>query len=72
MDAWTQLDFPSNDITIVQIKGTWGKITIFNIYINCDNNDMIKLLASYYNRNRAQLERAESGTANILWLGDFN
>ena len=71
-DAWTQLDFPSNDVTIVQVKGLWGKITIFNIYNDCDNNDTIKLLAGYYNRNRAQLERAEAGIASILWLGDFN
>ena len=72
MDSWTQLDFPSNDVTIVQIKGLWGKITIFNIYNDCDNDDTIKSLASYYNRNRVQLERAEAGTANVLWLGNFN
>lgn len=50
-DTWTQLDFPSNNVTIVQIKGLWGKITIFNIYNDCNNDDMIKLLASYYSRN---------------------
>ena len=71
-DSWTQLDFPSSDVTIIQINGLWGKITIFNIYNDCDNNDTIKLLANYYNRNRAQLERADSGTANVIWLGDFN
>src|SRR5947208_2392937 len=32
---WTQLDFPSGDVAIVQIKGIWGKITIFNIYNDC-------------------------------------
>ena len=71
-DSWTQLDFPSSDVTIIQIKGNWGKITIFNIYNDCDNNDTIKLLANFYSRNRAQLEHADVGTANIIWLGDFN
>jgi len=71
-DSWTQLDFPSSNVTIIQIKGNWGKITIFNIYSNCDNNDTIKLLSNYYSRNRAQLEHADTGAAHIIWLGDFN
>ena len=71
-DTWMQLEFPSSDVTIVQIKGSWGKITIFNIYNNCDNNDTIKLLSRYYNRNRTSLEQMQVGTVNVLWLGDFN
>ena len=71
-DTWTQLEFPSSDVTIVQIKGSWGKITIFNIYNDCDNNDTIKLLSRYYNRNRTSLEQTQVGTASVLWLGDFN
>ena len=71
-DNWTQLDFPSGDVAIVQIKGSWGKITIFNIYNDCNNNNTIKLLSRFYNRNRAQLEHADTGTAHIIWLGDFN
>ena len=71
-DTWTQLDFPSSDVVIIQIEGTWGKITIFNIYNDCDNNDTIKLLSNYYSRNRARMEQAEVGTANVIWLGDFN
>jgi len=33
---------------------------------------MVKLLLSYYSRNQAQLEHADTGTAHIIWLGDFN
>jgi len=51
LDSWTQLDFPSSDVTIIQLKGTWGKITIFNTYNDCNNNDIVKLLSSYYSRN---------------------
>jgi len=25
IDTWTQLDFPSSDVVIIQIEGTWGK-----------------------------------------------
>ena len=71
-DSWTQLDFPSSDVTVIQLKGTWGKITIFNTYNDCDNNDTIKLLSSYYSRNRVQLEHADTGAAHIIWLGEFN
>ena len=71
-DNWTQLDFPSGDVVIVQIKGTWGKITIFNIYNDCNNNDTIKLLTRFYSRNRTQLEHTHTGTAHTIWLGDFN
>jgi len=56
----------------MQITGNWGKITIFNIYNNCNNNNMIKLLASFYSRNWTQLEHADISTANVIWLGDFN
>jgi exonuclease III len=71
-DNWTQLDFPSGDVAIVQIKGIWGKITIFNIYNDCNNNDTIKLLSRFYSRNRIQLEHTDTGTAHTIWLGDFN
>jgi len=30
-DSWSQLDFPSSDVTVTQITGDWGKITVFNI-----------------------------------------
>ena len=71
-DNWTQLDFPSGDVTIIQIKGIWGKVTIFNIYNDCNNNDTIKLLTRFYSRNRTQLEHADTGTAHTIWLGNFN
>ena len=33
---WTILDIPdTNDITAIQLKGPYGKLTIFNIYNDC-------------------------------------
>ena len=31
-DTWEQIDFPSGDVTLIVLKGNWGKIVIFNIY----------------------------------------
>jgi exonuclease III len=69
---WTQLDFPSNDVTVIQLNDAWGKLTIFNIYNKGNNNDTIKALTRFYNRNRNTLEHADTGNAHILWIGGFN
>jgi hypothetical protein len=41
MDSWKQLDFPSCDVMIVQLKGEWGKLTIVNVYNDCHNDETI-------------------------------
>jgi hypothetical protein len=36
---WKIIDVPNtNDITAVQFKGTYGKLTIFNIYNDCNHS----------------------------------
>jgi hypothetical protein len=47
-DSWEQVDFPSGDVTVVTIKGDWGKLTIFNIYIEGNSNDTISLLKQFH------------------------
>jgi exonuclease III len=71
-DSWTQIDFQSSDITIVQLIGAWGKITIFNIYLEGNSNETLKQLNVFYRRNLNLFEHADCGTAHIIWLGDFN
>jgi exonuclease III len=71
-DIWTQLDFPSSNVTVVQLNGTWGKLTIFNIYNEGDNNDTIRLLTRYHHRNRYILEHTDTRSTYIIWVGDFN
>src|SRR6266851_1841168 len=67
-DSWNQLDFPSNDVTVMQITGQWGKLTIFNIYNDGGNNDTVRLLMEFHHKNQAALERAETGEVHIIWL----
>ena len=71
-DSWNQLDFPSSDVIVMQITGQWGKLTIFNIYNDGGNDDTVRLLSEFHHRNQDALERADSGEAHTIWLGDFN
>jgi hypothetical protein len=40
-DTWKQINFPSSDIVVIQIHGEWGKLTLFNIYNDCNNDETI-------------------------------
>jgi hypothetical protein len=71
-DSWSQLNFPSSDVTVTQITGNWGKITVFNIYNNGESEETVRQLTEYHSTNRASLERTPQGEAHIIWLGDFN
>jgi hypothetical protein len=71
-ESWNQLEFPSSDITVTQITGQWGKITIFNVYNDGECDETISLLTDYHRRNKEVLERSPMGEAHIVWLGDFN
>ena len=71
-DSWQQLDFPSGDVTIIQVKGEWGKLTIFNIYNDGQHNSTVNLLTKYTHKNANTLGNAKTGNVHVLWLGDFN
>ena len=71
-DNWEQLDFPSGDVTAITIKGEWGKITMFNIYNDGNNNKTINQLKLFHRSRPNVTNQAEAGAAHILWLGDFN
>jgi exonuclease III len=71
-DSWKQMDFPSTDVTVIQIKGEWGKLTIFNVYNDCENDETVRLLAEFHRKYQNEIEQTGVGTAHVLWLGDFN
>jgi len=73
-DAWKQLDFPSADVTAIQLKGDWGILNIVNVYNDCESDETVRLLSEFHHANQAKLERTGTGngTAHTLWLGDFN
>jgi len=65
MDSWT-----SHPVTSQSYKPK--KNHNLQHYNTSDNNDTIKLLSNFYCRNRTQLEHTDVGTANTIWLGEFN
>ena len=71
-DSWNQMDFPSSDVTVIQLNGSWGKLTLFNIYNDGTSNDTLRQLANFLHSNRDKIEHTEKGTAHVLWVGDFN
>ena len=40
-DSWEQIDFPSGDVVVIQLHGEWGKVTIVNVYNDCNNDNTI-------------------------------
>jgi endonuclease/exonuclease/phosphatase family metal-dependent hydrolase len=69
---WSQLDFPSSNVMVTQITRQLGKITIFNIYNDGENNETIRLLTEFHCRNKAIIKRMPQGKVHVIWLGDFN
>jgi len=71
-DTWEQLDFPSGDVTIISLKGDWGKLTVFNIYVEGNSNNTISQLKQYHRSRPDAVERSVTGVAHNIWVGDFN
>jgi len=65
-DNWNQIDFPSSDVTVIQLSGKWGKLTIFNIYNDSNSNKTINSLTKFHKNNRAKLGLDEPRNAHII------
>ena len=70
-DRWKQIEFPSSDITVIQLSGTRGTTMIFNIYNDCDKNDTIRQLEAF-NHDESCNPSADASNSTTIWLGDFN
>ncbi len=46
-DNWLQIDFPLGNVTVVQLIGAWGKLTIFNIYNDREHNRTLTALSRF-------------------------
>ena len=73
-DRWEQIEFPSGDVTAIHVKGSWGKISIFNIYNDCKHDDTVELLAKHHkNHSKELLGNTEmQHKHHLAWIGDFN
>ena len=73
-DAWEQIDFPSSDVMALCIKGSLGTLTIFNIYNDCNHDNMLELLSKYHKAHHKELlgNTEMQSKHHIVWVGDFN
>jgi hypothetical protein len=71
-DSWQQLDFPSRDVTTIQLTGIWGHLNIYSIYNDCQHSQTINLLSKHHYNNAITGEEAAAGKVHNIWLGDFN
>ena len=68
---WKALNIPgTNNITAIQLKGQYGKISIFNIYNDCNHPRNERTLWQYIHNNFNQLTGQASDS--MIWAGDFN
>jgi hypothetical protein len=70
INNWTQIDFPSPDIVIVQLKGHYGLCTIINIYNDGKSDQTLQLLTKFLEDNIHTIKPTEND--HMIWLGDFN
>ena len=57
---------------IIQLSGSWGELTLFNIYNNCEKNNTINQLEVYTQELINPTGQNKEKAKPILWLGDFN
>ena len=71
-DSWSQLDIHDGDISAILIRGSWGRIAIFNAYIDCTHDRGIEELARATRAYEDDNNRAPGTPTHTLWIGDFN
>src|SRR5258705_13994288 len=52
-NAWQQIPFDSPDVTIVQLSGSFGHLTLFNIYNDGKHDNTLQKLASLHRLHQA-------------------
>ena len=71
-DKWKQIDFPSGDVTVIQITGNRGNTIIYNIYNDCNKNDTVHQLEAFNHALNAEATSDSTEENIVIWLGDFN
>src|SRR6266481_1878718 len=70
-NSWVQIPFNnSNDITVVQICTTQGRVTIFNVYNDCTHLETMQKMCSFLFDQRSMLMSQE--LVHLVWCGNFN
>jgi endonuclease/exonuclease/phosphatase family metal-dependent hydrolase len=67
-DKWKQIEINSSDVTAVKIENSWGSLTIYNIYNDCEHDRTINTLREAI----GSAWNSSSDRDHVIWLGDFN
>jgi exonuclease III len=69
--SWKIVNVPgTNDVTVIQLAGAYGRLTIINIYNDCAHSRTLRTIREFLRTNRAEiLSRADD---HLIWAGDFN
>ena len=69
--SWKILNMPgTNDVTMIQMAGKYGQLTIINIYNDCTHSRTLWTVREFLRANRAEvLSRPDD---HLYWAGDFN
>jgi len=69
--SWKEIKIPgNNDITAIQIRNQHTTLTIFNLYVDCENLKTITTLRELYVTRRREIY--PTANAQVIWCGDFN
>jgi hypothetical protein len=69
--SWEIINVPNtNDITAIQLKGEYGKLTIINIYNDC-THPASEVAIGELMRCQAEKIRGDDNSY-VIWAGDFN
>jgi ribonuclease HI len=68
---WKIIDIQgTKDITAIQLKGAYGKVTIFNIYNDCTHARNERILNNFLTTHRNEFTTGND--THMIWAGDFN
>ena len=68
---WENINIPNtNDITAIQLRGDFGKLTIFNIYNDCTHSNTETTLRTFLQTQARRI--ISSNNVSMTWAGDFN
>jgi ribonuclease HI len=69
--SWEIIDVPdTNDITAIQLKGRYGKITLVNVYNDCLNANSETAIDRLLTTQTDKIRGGDN--AYMIWAGDFN
>jgi exonuclease III len=70
-NTWEQIQLTgTQDVTAIQIRNPSGRISIFNIYNDCNHSRTMALFNNFLSNNRAKLYSKDDD--KMIWAGDFN